>query len=131
MKTKQNNSNSDLKLLIDISCMSNEEQSLFEPFHKMIIAHTYNATDIEFDNNRKRIYLNVLEDETKGTYLKKFDDMSSYRMSANLRYTNLGEFLNKCVNDLAHIDKIYPSLKYCFFKGQSLQFKNLKELEEA
>lgn len=131
MKTKKNSSKADLKLLIDISCMDKSNMAVFESFHKMIIAYTYKATDIEFDYKRKRIHLNLLEDEIKGVYLRKFDDLSTYRMSVNLKYKNLDDFLNRCISDSEDISKFYPNLKYCFFKGRASQMQNTAILEEV
>lgn len=131
MKTEVNSFKADMKLLVDISCMDKSNMTLFESFHKMILAYTYNATDIEFDYKRKRIHLNILGDEIKGVYLRKFDDLSNYRMSVNLKYKSLDRFLNKCVSDYEGISRYYPNLKYSFFKSRATHLKNTAILEEV
>lgn len=124
MKTNSSDSIGDLKLLIDISCMDMTKMSFFDTFHKMIIGHTYKATDIDIDFGRKRIHLNVMNEEKKGDYLEKFDDLTIYRMSTNLRYDNFSDFLKGCISDNKGILKNYLTLKYAFFKGHSKEVKS-------
>jgi hypothetical protein len=131
MKTNSNEAIGDLKLLIDISCMDLTKMSVFENFHKKIIALTYQATDIEIDYARKRIYLNVIGEEKSGDYLEKFDDYSVYRMATNLSYTNFSDFLKVCITDDSGVSKNFPALKYEFFKGHSKNPKSVQTFEKA
>lgn len=130
MKTELSNSKADLKLLVDISCMNNAEISIFEQFHKMIIALTYKATDIEIDHKRKRIHLNIAGEEKKGDYLKQYDDLTTYRMAVNLSFKDFNSFLKNCIGDSENILNQYARLKQSFFKGHISNFKGSMALEE-
>ncbi len=130
MKTKQSISKADLKLLVDISCMNKAEMPIFEQFHKMIIALTYEATDIEIDYKRKRIHLNIAGEEKKGDYLYQYDDLTIYRMSVNLSFKDFSSFLKNCIRDTETILNQYSCLKNSFFKGRISSFKSSMVLEE-
>lgn len=121
----------DIKLLIELSCVSLENKELFESFHKMLIAISYEATDVCIDYRRKRIYMNVVAEDRKGDFLNRLDNSVPTTICLNLTYDNLGSFLKDSIKDKnSFLRQYYPLLKEQFFKGKSL-FEELRTLEKA
>lgn len=124
MKILKKDIRNDLKLLIELSCISLEKTELFEQFHKMLIAISYSATDVQVDYIRKRIYMNVVSEDVKGDFLIRIDNLVPTRISLNLRYEDFGKFLKASIKDKSAIpEQFYPLLKDQFFKGKSLSEK--------
>lgn len=124
MKILKKDIRNDLKLLIELSCISSEKTELFEQFHKMLIAISYSATDVQVDYIRKRIYMNVVSEDVKGDFLIRIDNLVPTRISLNLSYEDLGKFLKASIKYKSAIpDQFYPLLKDQFFKGKSLSEK--------
>ncbi len=74
----------ELTRLIEISCSGNLGFRKFTHFHKALVKIAYNAVDISFDYERRRVHMNIVLDENKEEVPK---------MPVNLAYRNLGEFL--------------------------------------
>ncbi len=131
MKILKNDIRNDLRILIELSCVSSAKKELFEQFHKMLIAISYEATDVYIDYRRKRIYMNVVAEDVKGDFLKRLDNFVPTRVCVNLTYENLSEFLKEGVKDKNVIPRQYYSLlKTQFINGKSLSEK-LQPLERA
>ncbi len=118
-------------MLIEISCISLENKELFEQFHKMLIAISYDATDVCIDHRGKRIYMNIIAEDSKGDFLRRLDNLMPTTACLNLSYEYLSEFLMNSIKDKNAIPQQYYSLlKSQFFKETSL-FEKLHRLEKA
>ncbi len=101
MELNDNDLISDLKLLIDISCLGAANLYRFEKFHNMLIRVAYNATDIWIDHDRKRVLMFVESGDSHGDYLTKFDESVPETISVNLAYKDFSDFLKACVSEEA------------------------------
>lgn len=125
MKILKKDNRSDLKLLIELSCVTVEKVVLFEQFHKTLIAISYAATDVHINYERKRIYMNVVAEDAKGDFLTRVDNLMQTRISLNLTYDDLGDFLTELVSDKNAIpNEFFPLVKDKFFSGKSLLTKS-------
>lgn len=119
MKVNKSEIVSDLKLLIDISCMGSANRHRFEKFHVVLVQVAYNATDICIDYDRKRIYMDVKGEDSHGDFLVRFDQLVPTTMSVNLSYVDLSSFLKSCiVEDHKNFEEYLPFLLPRFLKGK-------------
>jgi len=121
----------DLNMLIDISCFNKANITLFKEFHHCLIALAYKATDVEIQYGRKRIYMNVLLEEVKGDYLVRYDDNTLRVMSTNLYYSQLKQFLKRCIKDEEYMVTYYNTLKSKFLEGKAAEEKNYKIFDKV
>lgn len=125
MNVPQEDIRNNLKLLIELSCVSNENNESFKKFHKMLITIFYEATDVCIDYTRSRIDMNVVAEDAKGDFLWQLDNLVPNEVCLNLGYENLCEFLKESITDQVVIPKrYYALLKEQFLKGKSLLEKN-------
>lgn len=129
MKTTKNSMVTDLKLLIDISCIEEKGVDSFKQFHKMLIRMSYKATDVLIDYESKKVYMKVLtEDES---YDSAKINAFAETISAHLNYKNLNVFLKSCIlGDVDRLKFYYPFL-IAHFDKRKKKVEPLKFLEVA
>ena len=121
MKVLKNDINADFDVLIESSCSTMENAKFFEQFHQMIIAISYDATDIYIDYREREIEMNVAAAYSKGDFLIRWDSSVPAAECLKLSYENLADFLKEALKKKREIAFAHSSLlKTHFFSGKSL-----------
>ncbi|HEA23063.1 hypothetical protein LCGC14_1058000 [marine sediment metagenome] len=86
----------DIENLIARSCPKQKVPLKFEDLHVAIIKNHYNAADVVFDYQRRRVELDIVLDDT--AYDPKKVNLSIPTLHANLWFRNLFDFLKTCID---------------------------------
>ncbi|WP_350288030.1 hypothetical protein [uncultured Croceitalea sp.] len=93
---------------------------LHQLLHINLIKWCYNSSDVLIDYDKKRIFMNIILDNTDKRNQKC--KTAKAVMPTNLRYDNLTSFLKSCIlEDDASIE---------FYKSQMTVFRSLKIIPE-
>ncbi|GGW49786.1 hypothetical protein [Arenibacter certesii] len=85
-----------IKSLISESCSKEEVSRKSQDLHEMIIKKYYNAVDISIDYHRKRIFMDIVVDDSN--YDANQLNFSTPFMRTNMYYDNLEQFLISCLD---------------------------------
>ncbi|MDX1363613.1 MAG: hypothetical protein R3243_05325 [Arenibacter latericius] len=86
----------DIISLISESCSQEKITRKSQDLHEMILKRHYNAADISIDYHRKRIFMDIVVDDSN--YDTKELNFSTPLMKTNMYYGDLEEFLISCID---------------------------------